>query len=744
MFPQPGYHPHRTIIVDEQIESPETLTIRLEEEAARVGGDLSGDSPTGLLPMSTYKAQPPQLHGYADPPYSQYSAQSFPTQQSENAASQINQLAFAANNAAAGQYLSSSPSISVTSSHPSSGSCGTKVSLRVTSQYDLLGSSMTPFVSVLFGSQRCAADVSKTTSESGGSCTHIVTAEAPQFLTTACPSLSNVPLTLLVENASGSEITRASNVGTFSYNDGQGTAAGGSVGVGVTSPPDLGSPKRSPVQRASPPHQGLPPASTSSPSTSQGLSSVSTTNTYGFPPSLSASQAQTQQTQPDYAADAGTYNQGSGSMLGAYRGASFSDHYARAPPVLRSPHAAGWTPFGSHVEPIRNPAAMTHVAHSSMARSGLTPLQHHNATTPMLQRTSTINQQGNGGHGYHPYTLPQTKATLKIQGDLTSMVEHWTDEEWENKRRLVIFKKHQHGNVLTITFRPVSVAERPPNSICISCIWWQEKGECFVTSVDTIHLLEQLLVAPSRFSVEEKNRIRRNLEGFHPSTVSKAKSDSEEFFKIIMGFGNPKPRNIEKDVKVFAWKYLGQGLSKIISKYSASTASLATPTTSSHLMAPTSLSASYPSIPPTLGPISANAGESAAAVSYIGQGHHHSGSISSPVSRPLSGGNSSWPTYSSTSRAMSPILKTSSPIPTSNLRISTLPAVYDSRGSSHSLTSPYGSSHHGQGYGQAAIPTTQATRNWDAYSVADGYAAHTSSHGGVYGSSAYGDGTQRA
>jgi len=60
---QPGYHPHRTIILDEQIESPETLTIRLEEEAAQTGGDLSGNSPAGLLPMSAYKPQPPQLHG---------------------------------------------------------------------------------------------------------------------------------------------------------------------------------------------------------------------------------------------------------------------------------------------------------------------------------------------------------------------------------------------------------------------------------------------------------------------------------------------------------------------------------------------------------------------------------------------------------------------------------------------------------------------------------------------------------
>ena len=130
-----------------------------------------------------------------------------------------------------------------------------------------------------------------------------------------------------------------------------------------------------------------------------------------------------------------------------------------------------------------------------------------------------------------------------------------------------MFKKSQTGSTLTATFKPVGVNERPTNSICISCIYYAEKNECFVTSVDTIYLLEQLVAAPNRFTVEEKNRIRRNLEGFRPQTVSKAKAESEEFFKIIMAFPNPKPRNIEKDVKVFPWKILAQALKKIISKY---------------------------------------------------------------------------------------------------------------------------------------------------------------------------------
>jgi len=104
-----------------------------------------------------------------------------------------------------------------------------------------------------------------------------------------------------------------------------------------------------------------------------------------------------------------------------------------------------------------------------------------------------------------------------------------------------------------------------------SVVWWEEKKECFVTSVDTIYLLESLVAV--RFTVEEKNRIRRNLEGFRPLTVSKAKSDSEDFFKIIMGFPNPKPRNIEKDVKVFPWKILAHALKKIIGKYVGSLSS---------------------------------------------------------------------------------------------------------------------------------------------------------------------------
>jgi hypothetical protein len=218
-------------------------------------------------------------------------------------------------------------------------------------------------------------------------------------------------------------------------------------------------------------------------------------------------------------------------------------------------------PYGSY----------NHLAHGSRntASSSSTVLPSPSAlAAPVLVRATHLGQASgstSSAQPFNPYSMYQTKAMLKIDGDLGKMSDDWSQEELDAKRRLVEFKRSQHGSTITTSFAPVTPEARPARSICVSCIWWEEKDECFITSVDTIYLLEQLVNV--RFTVEEKNRIRRNLEGFRPLTVSKAKPDSEEFFKIIMGFPNPKPRNIEKDVKVFSWKILSHALKKIISKY---------------------------------------------------------------------------------------------------------------------------------------------------------------------------------
>lgn len=195
---------------------------------------------------------------------------------------------------------------------------------------------------------------------------------------------------------------------------------------------------------------------------------------------------------------------------------------------------------------------------------------------PTLQRTSTLSSTG-GSSGPMAVTpasapagwLPSNKAKLEVLGELDDMSRNWSADEFAIRRRLVQFWRKQEGNVVKINFRPVEPGtSRPLHAIVISCIYWEERQECFFTSVDAIFLLESLV--GNKFAVEEKNRIRRNLEGFRPLTVSKGKADSEAFFKLIMGFPAPKPRNIEKDVKAFPWRILTSALRKIVGKYSAS------------------------------------------------------------------------------------------------------------------------------------------------------------------------------
>ncbi|KAJ9137553.1 ACON-3 protein [Pleurostoma richardsiae] len=814
---EPGYPPPRPIIVDEAIESPETVTLRYEEEAAArgngAGGEFRGDSPS-LLPMSAYKPQQPQLHGFTESPYSQYSPQSFASQQTENAASQMNQMAFAANNAAAvaanAQYMVAPASgVSVLGSQPASGTRGTKVFLRISSAYDFSTVTSTQiYATVSFGEQRTPASIAKIAQDSSGMCTYRVVADTPQLLVTpGHQGPVDVPLGLIISSEDGNEIARVDAAGQFTYQDSAGedesSAHDRSVSPKEHRSPELAGPDQGHQHpRESPPHLTLRTGGeTTSPSHQEHapqmpLPGSEGTNTYGYSP------AAVQQAQDNFAATAAAYSQGNNNgnnMLHAYRTSSFSasDHYHRGASALRSPHGiGGWTTYGGgtggHVD-TRTPTLHTSIGRSSLATPLPVPVSGNPSPTPRLVRTTTISSStpGMGPSGYHnpwavSYGQPQ-RAQLHINGDLDSMAQDWTQEEWDNRRRIVMFKRSQTGHKLTVSFRAVSVNDRPPGGIYVSCIWWAERGECFVTSVDTIHLLEQLLMTAHqpRFPVEEKNRIRRNLEGFKPLTVSKAKADTEEFFKVIMGFGNPKPRNIEKDVKVFPWKILGQALKKIISKYSASSNAGAPmppsmpPATPTHLLTPVSLSGGAGSyvLPPTPGPgSSTTATDPTSATGYISAAQHAADS-SIPSPRSLSGtvvapSSTSWgSSYPGlTTRTLSPVglVKPQTPTPTSSLRISTLPSAYDTRGSgpSSSVPSPYGlpaMNHHGgtssssshlyqHGHhnhqGGHHVPASQShAARWD-YSVGSaadtgGYGGHGAHSASVYGG-AYGEGAQRA
>ncbi|OBZ66597.1 hypothetical protein A0H81_13482 [Grifola frondosa] len=135
------------------------------------------------------------------------------------------------------------------------------------------------------------------------------------------------------------------------------------------------------------------------------------------------------------------------------------------------------------------------------------------------------------------------RAALKLLTEPERMSKGWDDEEIHAGRRLVRFSRTQEGSTLIVSCEALKQEDYVEGEMVVSCIYRPDTDSCCITSVDIIFLLESIV--GDIFNIEEKNRIRRNLEGFRPKT----------------------PRNIEKDVKVFEWALLPQALDKIISKY---------------------------------------------------------------------------------------------------------------------------------------------------------------------------------
>lgn len=525
---------------------------------------------TGYDPSRTY---PENSYPFAAPIYgSQPSAPSSTPAPVYHHATQLTPMAYNSNQVRppfddqAGPYLNVGPTPppEVTSWTPQKGTRDTKIFVYISSLYELATGSA-PLFFLMFGHRKCQASLQKL-GQTGASSSYTVTADIPAFSSTAYTT-PTVPLSLNIESGDGDVINKV-EVGEFTYLD-SGLHTG-------SSPPQDNSRKR----KISTESAELMKSPAKRPS-SQQLRPKEEYGSYGYPQNDSAS-TYSSYIQPN--SQYGGLVQQYGRPPAGYQGQAAARHLygysssgTASPPTIKaqSPHIGNWNAgyptVGSNMS--RSPGVPSNVGINRPSLNSL-PSPGLQANPPLI-RTSTIQQQtpspATTPHGVHPgqhfnaYALYPHKAKLEIQGDLEAMSQHWSEEEFESRRRLVHFRRSQSGSTITTTFSPVLVDDRPPNSVCISCIYWEEKQECFVTSVDTIYLLEQLVAA--RFTVEEKNRIRRNLEGFRPLTVSKGKPDSEEFFKVIMAFPAPKPRNIEKDVKVFHWKDLGSALKKIIGKY---------------------------------------------------------------------------------------------------------------------------------------------------------------------------------
>jgi len=138
--------------------------------------------------------------------------------------------------------------------------------------------------------------------------------------------------------------------------------------------------------------------------------------------------------------------------------------------------------------------------------------------------------------------------------------------EINERRRFVRLTRQQQGPNIHLRTVAVSAEEvsRDDRNV-INCMLPPGRSEeSCVSSVDIIKAIE-LLVNPRdrRLSIEEKNRIRRNLDTLRPTTLKKG----GESLNWIMQLRSPRPIIIAKDVKIFKWDSLEAALVKIMKRY---------------------------------------------------------------------------------------------------------------------------------------------------------------------------------
>lgn len=455
----------------------------------------------------------------------------------------------------------------MTSHNPDRGTKGVLVYINLESSSDLL--LPTPHIATLmFATRPVPAELTRLEAENQDVCyKYLVSAPAPAFSETRS-SHSRIPLNLQLQDQSTLEVSSI-DLGSWLYEDGKqlehhSSPQHVSRKRKVTDEPSdtPRSTKRTiPLERQTTQSEGYayPSASlaySQSPQSRPGMDFSTMQKRY-----TAYGRSQLQQS-----LEAETSKLESQSLLGG----ALTSHSLMKPPMGQTP---SWNPsYGAGYQSGRN------LQTSAAPSFHFSSVSSSSSANPRLVRSSTLAPQPNSGTvsagsssdgTFNPYTLYANKAVLEIRGNLEAMQHNWTPEERAAKRRIVRFWREQNGTIIYAYFKPVRADEQPlPHETTerrISCIFWEEQNEYYITSVDTIALLESLVA--SKFHVEEKNRIRRNLEGYKPSTISKGKPESESFFKLIMGFANPKPRNIEKDVKAFKWSMLEQALKKIISKY---------------------------------------------------------------------------------------------------------------------------------------------------------------------------------
>lgn len=210
-----------------------------------------------------------------------------------------------------------------------------------------------------------------------------------------------------------------------------------------------------------------------------------------------------------------------------------------------------------------------------------------NSYRPKLKR---IMKSGRESGGSSPDFLLLAAGAFRVRfvTPVLLMLENWSPLEVQQQRRLVLFDWSLTPDmVLEIRLQAITPDQYRSLMPVVLCIFWEHKNACYITSHDVIFLLEQLSGSEG-FDGKEKNRIRRNLQTLESLTIGKTTEDSKgsltgsgrnfikntldtdevnKAFDRMMRYSNPRPRRIEKDIKIYKWMLVEEALNRVLSKY---------------------------------------------------------------------------------------------------------------------------------------------------------------------------------
>jgi hypothetical protein len=133
----------------------------------------------------------------------------------------------------------------------------------------------------------------------------------------------------------------------------------------------------------------------------------------------------------------------------------------------------------------------------------------------------------------------------------------WNPLELATRRRHVeIQKKPRQGNITTCTFDACIYDKRRiyPDTTIVSCIYWFEKNEFYITSTDCIRIFEVL--STTILTSNDKKTVRHFLNVSPHITLTQHDPTTVDFFKMIRSFKKPMAYKKGQKIKVFPWKNL--------------------------------------------------------------------------------------------------------------------------------------------------------------------------------------------